>query len=222
MIQNITAGDMVVDLDDIRKIPIPAIQFHDEYRRGYAEALIDVAAIARRAEPSVAAKDGLSGVSLDEALYALDLVINNMNVPGLSGQMAYAKEVLARAALTSPAVSQMGRAADMCEHVWPEADGQTDINGRCEMCGLTFQRYIHGDNFNELSAATTASASSDTQADFEAWARSHGGLPLDLAGDATRTDDGLALPTYKFGRTEIAWRAFANRRAKAPSREQDV
>jgi hypothetical protein len=34
-----------------------------------------------------------------------------MNVPGLSGQMAYAKEVLARAALTSPAVSQMDRAA---------------------------------------------------------------------------------------------------------------
>jgi len=39
-----------------------------------------------------------SGVKLEEALYALDLVINKMNVPGLSGQRAYAEDVLKRAA----------------------------------------------------------------------------------------------------------------------------
>jgi hypothetical protein len=69
-------------------------------------------------------------------------------------------------------------------------------------------------------AATTASASTDVQASFEAWAMSHGGLPLDRAGDHLETDDGLLhFPTYKFGRTEIAWRAWANRRAPAPSQE---
>jgi hypothetical protein len=47
------------------------------------------------------------------------------------------------------------------------------------------------------------------------WAKSHGGLPLDLAGNLARTVDGdLCLPTYKFGRTEIAWRAWANRPAR--------
>jgi hypothetical protein len=81
--------------------------------------------------------------------------------------------------------------------------------------------YRHGyeEGRAEPPAATTASASEDVQADFESWARSHGGLSLDLAGDAMCTDDGLAMPTYKFGRTEIAWRAFANRRAPAPSRD---
>jgi hypothetical protein len=36
----------------------------------------------------------------------------------------------------------------LCGHAWPEADGQTDINGSCEKCGLSFQRYIHGDSMN--------------------------------------------------------------------------
>jgi hypothetical protein len=76
------------------------------------DLLAKLFALARRAEPSVAAGDKLRGVSLDEALYALDLVINKMNVPGLSGQMAYAKEVLVRATLASPAVSQMDGAFD--------------------------------------------------------------------------------------------------------------
>lgn len=50
------------------------------------------------------------------------------------------------------------------------------------------------------------------QSGFEAWARKHGGLPLDTAGDAMLTDDkSMALPTYKNSRTEIAWRAWANR-----------
>jgi hypothetical protein len=72
------------------------------------------------------------------------------------------------------------------------------------------------------TAATTASAS-DMQDDFEKWAKSHGDLPLDHADDQLKTDDGLLhFPTYKFGRTEIAWRAWANRHAPAPSRETAV
>lgn len=70
-----------------------------------------------------------------------------------------------------------------------------------------------------IPAATTASTD-DVQDSFEAWAMLHGGLPLDRAGDNLNTDDGLLhFPTYKFGRTEIAWRAWANRRAPAPSRD---
>ena len=30
-----------------------------------------------------------------------------------------------------------------CDHDWPEADGQTDVNGFCTKCGMSFQRYIH-------------------------------------------------------------------------------
>lgn len=38
----------------------------------------------------------------------------------------------------SPAIDEK------CNHQWPdEADGQTDMNGRCTKCGLSFQRYIH-------------------------------------------------------------------------------
>ena len=39
-----------------------------------------------------------ANVTLAEALYALDLVINKMNVPGLSGQRGYAADVLKCAA----------------------------------------------------------------------------------------------------------------------------
>jgi hypothetical protein len=62
-------------------------------------------------------------------------------------------------------------------------------------------------------AAVKQAADRADQSGFEAWANGHGGLPLDLAGNAMKTDDGLALPTYKFGRTEIAWRAWANKPA---------
>lgn len=39
-----------------------------------------------------------AAVTLDEALYALDLIVNKMHVPGLSGQRAFALTVLDRAA----------------------------------------------------------------------------------------------------------------------------
>lgn len=39
----------------------------------------------------------LANVTLGEALYALDLVVNKMNVPGLTGQRAFAIDVLKRA-----------------------------------------------------------------------------------------------------------------------------
>lgn len=38
-----------------------------------------------------------AAVTLDEAVYALDLVVNKMHVPGLSGQRAFALDVLKRA-----------------------------------------------------------------------------------------------------------------------------
>ncbi|WP_409266876.1 hypothetical protein [Massilia sp. BHUDP2] len=57
----------------------------------------------------------------------------------------------------------------------------------------------------------------EVQQAFEAWATSHGGLPLDKAGEHLKTDDGLLhFPAYKFGRTEIAWRAWANNPRRAP------
>jgi hypothetical protein len=69
--------------------------------------------------------------------------------------------------------------------------------------------------FCKPGAAQAAHAgATDAQDSFEAWAKSHGGLPLDRAGDHLKTDDDLLhFPTYKFGRTEIAWRAWANSRA---------
>lgn len=39
----------------------------------------------------------ISSVTLGEALYALDLVLNKMDIPGLSGQRAYASGVLKQA-----------------------------------------------------------------------------------------------------------------------------
>ena len=51
----------------------------------------------RRAAPSTG-RTLESNVTLEEALYALDLVINKMNVPGLTGQRGYAADVLERAA----------------------------------------------------------------------------------------------------------------------------
>ncbi|MEW6022815.1 MAG: hypothetical protein AB1807_11815 [Pseudomonadota bacterium] len=47
---------------------------------------------------------------------------------------------------------------DVCEHIWPEADGQTDIDGFCSKCSLSFQRYIHGDSMNRLVDVAPASA----------------------------------------------------------------
>lgn len=61
-------------------------------------------------------------------------------------------------------------------------------------------------------ASVNLAADRADQPGFEAWAKQHGGLPLDMAGGAALTDDKtMALPTYKFSRTEIAWRAWANR-----------
>jgi len=48
-------------------------------------------------------------VTLGEALYALDLVLNKMDIPGLSGQRAYASGVLKRAtASETPALIVTG------------------------------------------------------------------------------------------------------------------
>jgi hypothetical protein len=30
-----------------------------------------------------------------------------------------------------------------CQHLWPEKDGQTDINGSCELCNMSFMYHIH-------------------------------------------------------------------------------
>jgi hypothetical protein len=115
MIQNITAGDMVVDLDDIRKIPMPAIQFHDEYRRGYAEALIDVAALARRAEPSMAAEldDLVDGRAITQDWMAYCTIQRQAGKEPTDAQgdaFEFAWNAV-RSALASSAVSQMDRAA---------------------------------------------------------------------------------------------------------------
>ena len=69
--------------------------------------------------------------------------------------------------------------------------------------------------------AKPAPAAGDELRRFTAWTKSHGGLPLDEVDDSLVTDDGLALPTFKHGRTEIAWRAWhAAIRAHQPAQEQ--
>ncbi len=30
-----------------------------------------------------------------------------------------------------------------CNHDWPEKDGQTDMDGSCTKCGMSFQYYIY-------------------------------------------------------------------------------
>jgi hypothetical protein len=88
----------------------------------------------------------------------------------------------------------------------------------CSSCGLTMGEswLLHdikrGAAQARLATSTAKDAGTVDQAGFEKWALSHGGLALDKAGDALKTDDGLHFPTYKFGRTEIAWRAWANRK----------
>lgn len=47
--------------------------------------------------PFAAQQAAALGVTLEEVLYALDLVVNKMDVPGLSGQRAFAADVLERA-----------------------------------------------------------------------------------------------------------------------------
>jgi hypothetical protein len=49
-------------------------------------------------QPAQEQDESTAGVTLGEALYALDLVTNKMHVPGLSGQRAFAADVLQRAA----------------------------------------------------------------------------------------------------------------------------
>jgi hypothetical protein len=61
----------------------------------YRAALLQQAAIHGTAAGTIRTPD--YGVTLEEALYALDLVINKMNVPGLFGQRGYAEDVLRRA-----------------------------------------------------------------------------------------------------------------------------
>lgn len=75
------------------------------------------------------------------------------------------------------------------------------------------QPHAIGQQADSGYAAVKQVADRTDQPGFEAWAKGHVGLPLDLAGDAMRTSDGLYSPTYKFGRTEIAWHAWANRSA---------
>lgn len=41
---------------------------------------------------------------------------------------------IAERALNPPAV---------CAHDWPEKDGQTDLDGRCTKCSMSFQYHIH-------------------------------------------------------------------------------
>lgn len=56
------------------------------------------------------------------------------------------------------------------------------------------------------------------QEEFEAWARSHGSIDLTLARAKSgqlvpKTSDGtLSFATYYKRETELAWRAWANRR----------
>lgn len=39
-----------------------------------------------------------------------------------------------------------------CSHEWPLKDGQTDLNGYCNQCGLSFQWFIHGHDKDESNA----------------------------------------------------------------------
>lgn len=62
---------------------------------------------------SVKAEDGArAGVTLDEALFALDLVVNKMRVPGLSGQRAFALDVLKRAEAPTAEFANRGQEPD--------------------------------------------------------------------------------------------------------------
>lgn len=53
-----------------------------------------------------------AAVTLDEALYALDLVVNKMHVKGLSGQRAFALDVLKRAEVAAVEFVNAGREPD--------------------------------------------------------------------------------------------------------------
>lgn len=64
----------------------------------------------------------------------------------------------------------------------------------------------------DVMVVTPSAHKVDLRKSFETWAKAHGGLPLDEADPILmRTDDGLALATFRNGRTEIAWRAWANK-----------
>lgn len=62
-----------------------------------------------------------------------------------------------------------------------------------------------------------SAGSTEDAREFAAWTKWHGGLPLDPVGNDLATDDGLALPTFADGRTEIAWRAWAASNARNPA-----
>jgi len=54
---------------------------------------------------------------------------------------------------------------------------------------------------------------SELKQEFENWAISHGGLSLIPANDG-ECENGWFPATYAYSMTEIAWRAFANRRTQ--------
>lgn len=62
--------------------------------------------------------------------------------------------------------------------------------------------------------------------EFATFAKNHGGFSFEEAGQDLMTDDGIALPTFRSGRTEVAWRAwhaalaYAQKSLKAPASEE--
>lgn len=48
-------AEYFVDMDDVRKLKIPGVQHHPEYRRGYADAFLDVCKLARATQQASAA-----------------------------------------------------------------------------------------------------------------------------------------------------------------------
>lgn len=56
-----------------------------------------------------------------------------------------------------------------CAHEWPIKDGQTDINGYCNQCGLSFQWFINGYDCeeNQMTPTTPTPALADLDLDLD-------------------------------------------------------
>jgi hypothetical protein len=79
-------------------------------------------------------------------------------------------------------------------------------------CSLTPDIALH--IVNAALSAVPANHSEDQRADFEAWAKTHGGL--DLTTHEAMDNEQLSFPcTYYSYTTEIAWRAYANKKVLA-------
>lgn len=91
-------------------------------------------------------------------------------------------------------------------HSWEPA-AKIDDTGHMQF--LRYDLKIGDKLFTHPPAQPDTEALSDQDA-FEVWANSHGGMSLERAGSC-ETIQGLSPATYWTDRTEIAWRAWANK-----------